>query len=67
MNLIKHSYGGRTHARYYIDGKRVTRERYERTIIEAGIAGWQHCAFWGRVLCSKPGREHYLYGSSINP
>ena len=64
MNLIKHSYGGRKPARYYSDGKRVSPDRYELTLIEARIASWQHSS--GRTLCTVPGREHYLYGSSIN-
>lgn len=65
MNLIKHSYGGRKPARYYIDGKRVSRKRYELVLIQARLAGWQHCSFWGRALSTQPGSEHYLYGSSL--
>jgi hypothetical protein len=48
------------------DGKRVSHDRYELAISQACMAGWQHCAFWGRCLCAVPGCEHYLYGSSIN-
>lgn len=65
MNLTQHSYSDRP-SRYFIDGRRVSRERYECEIIGARIFGDQHCSFHTQRIKAPPGREHWVHFSTIN-
>lgn len=53
MQLIHHHYAGRP-ARYYIDGKRVSRHAYDYAIIRARIRQRPHRCFVTRILRSAP-------------
>lgn len=65
MQLTEHTYANKP-KRCFIDGRRVTPDRFELVKIEARIAGWQHCCFSGRILDRTPGAEHSVFYSCIN-
>ncbi len=65
MQLIQHLYSDKA-ARYYIDGRRVSRDKYEHTIIKARIAGQQLCCFHTRAKQYGQGLFHRINYSSIN-
>lgn len=65
MDLTEHSYANKP-SRYYIDGKRVSRDRFDYVRILARLSNWQHCCFSGRTLCVAPGAEHHVHYSCIN-
>lgn len=65
MQLTQHSYSDRP-SRYYIDGRRVSRERYDCAIIAARLSQDQHGSFQTRCAKAPPGRKHWIHTSSIN-
>lgn len=66
MQLTHHDYARRAPARYFVDGKRVCRDRYELMILIARIANKQHSSFLTVRRKGQSGRMHYVHYSSIN-
>ena len=65
MQLIEHSYGSRKPSRYYLDGRRVSREAYETAILVNRIGQGQHRCFMTKVLDNAPDREHVVHMSML--
>ena len=65
MQLKQHSYQGRKPSRYYLDGRRVSRDAYENAILINRIGHGQHGCFQTKVLNDSPGREHVVYFSVL--
>lgn len=65
MQLVQHTYSDKP-ARYYIDGKRVSRETYELTVIKARMQGKDHSCFHTKAEPYGQGMFHRVNYSSIN-
>ncbi len=65
MQLITHCYSGRKPSRYYLDGRRVSRDAYENAILINRIGHGQHCCFQTKVLNDRPGCEHIVHMSML--
>lgn len=65
MQLITHCYNGRKPSRYYLDGRRVSRDAYENAILINRIGHGQHGCFHTKVLSDTPGCEHVVYSSML--
>lgn len=65
MQLIHHQYSDRV-ARYFIDGKRVSRTAFDHVVAQARSSGGQHACFLTLRRKAPPGREHYVHYSSIS-
>ncbi|OYW55486.1 MAG: hypothetical protein B7Y80_16920 [Hyphomicrobium sp. 32-62-53] len=66
MQLIKHDYGGRKPARYYIDSRRVARDAYELAILENRVGHGQHCCFVTKIINRVPGFQHSVHFSCLS-
>lgn len=64
MQLIQHRYSDKP-GRYYIDGRRVSREAYETTIITARMNNLDHGCFMTKCKEIDNGRFHRINYSTI--
>lgn len=65
MQLTQHSYLQRKPSRYYLDGRRVSRDAYENAILINRIGHGQHGCFQTKVLNDRPGNEHVVHFSML--
>lgn len=64
MQLTHHAYSDRP-GRYYIDGRRVSRDTYDLVRIKGRIAHWQLCCLLTRPGKAPPGERHYIHYASL--